>query len=434
MKLILFLIGTLSILWIFLLWLGLPKFRKKLIFLLSFFACLFIGSRLLRLYPPSWHFWNSFIQTKTYYYFIVLPTTIFLITMLLSLGISPLWFISGRLAQRVKKNRTSEPLLHSSEQHVSTSQATENSSTHQKDHSQEQTIFQEESSITFSRRQILSVLSWAGPGAALFTASYGVAIEAQRITIRRLKLSFPHLPTSLQGFRIGQITDSHISHDFTLIQSLEYACELLSKENLDLLVTTGDLCDHRPQFGAVTKILSQVPTRFGHYACLGNHELHVGLRQVRKAHEQSSLHLLENEHIQIGDLTLAGIHYPTRGVPNLGAETPLFSEFLQKALPADQANPFTLLLSNHPHVIEQIPAHATQIDLVLSGHMHGGQIGLGDRSFIEPLLKYTRGLYQTKNQFETNTQLFVSNGMGHWLPFRFLCPPEVVVIELTKQV
>lgn len=437
MKSILLLIGILSFLWIFLLWIGLPQFKKKFTIPVFFFSILLIGSRLLRLYPPHWKIWSSFVESKAYYYAIILPTTAFFITMLISLVSSPLWVLLGRLARKTKKipRKNNFPTELQDNNPTKSTDSKENNFLKQGESTtlQEEEFVHQEEPPTYSRRKILSVLSWAGPGAALFVAGYGVGIESQRVNVRRLKLEFPDLPHSLQGFKIGQITDSHISYDFTLIQTLEHACDLLSKENLDLLVTTGDLCDHRPQFSEVTKLISQIPTRLGHYACLGNHELHVGLKQVRKAHQQSGLHLLENECIQLGDLTLAGINYPNRGNQQFKPEPSLFSEFLQKTLPSEHQTAFTLLLSHHPHVIERVPNHPRTIDFILSGHMHGGQIGIGERSLIEPLLKYTRGLYEIENHPTKKSKLFVSNGMGHWLPFRFQCPPEVVVIELTKQ-
>ncbi|HNF95933.1 MAG TPA: hypothetical protein PK493_01505, partial [Pseudomonadota bacterium] len=68
-----------------------------------------------------------------------------------------------------------------------------------------------------------------------------------------------------------------------------------------------------------------------------------------------------------------------------------------------------------------------QVALQLSGHTHGGQVGLGGRSLLEPVYPLIRGHYRGQDGV---SQLFVSAGLGHWLPFRFGCPPEVVVIEL----
>src|SRR5207253_129938 len=91
--------------------------------------------------------------------------------------------------------------------------------------------------------------------------------------------------------------------------------------------------------------------------------------------------------------------------------------------------PFTLLLSHHPHVIRHVAGR--RVGLMLSGHTHGGQLGLGDRSLIEPVYGYVRGLYLAPQDAAApplqagprdgepgRTRLFVSSGTGHWLPWR----------------
>jgi predicted MPP superfamily phosphohydrolase len=88
----------------------------------------------------------------------------------------------------------------------------------------------------------------------------------------------------------------------------------------------------------------------------------------------------------------------------------------------------TVLLSHHPHVFAQ--AANRRIALQLSGHTHGGQLGLGQGSAIESLYPYARGLYRGAGTVDSSSQLFVSSGLGHWLPCRLNCPPEAVVIEL----
>jgi predicted MPP superfamily phosphohydrolase len=67
------------------------------------------------------------------------------------------------------------------------------------------------------------------------------------------------------------------------------------------------------------------------------------------------------------------------------------------------------------------------IDLTLSGHTHGGQVGLGGRSFWSLFApgSYLRGLYRKEK-----SRLYVSSGIGHWFPFRLGCPSEAPIIEL----
>ena len=98
---------------------------------------------------------------------------------------------------------------------------------------------------------------------------------------------------------------------------------------------------------------------------------------------------------------------------------------LERALQNRRSGEPTVLLAHHPHVFRHV--EKLQVALQLSGHTHGGQVGLLGKSLLSPVYPLIRGHYRTPDQA---TQLFVSAGLGHWLPFRFGCPPEVVVIEL----
>jgi predicted MPP superfamily phosphohydrolase len=98
---------------------------------------------------------------------------------------------------------------------------------------------------------------------------------------------------------------------------------------------------------------------------------------------------------------------------------------LDSALRERKPDETTVLLSHHPHVFQQIGGRG--VALQLSGHTHGGQLGLGEGSWVEPLYPLVRGRYRSP---DGASQLFVSSGLGHWLPFRVNCPPEVVIIEL----
>ena len=190
------------------------------------------------------------------------------------------------------------------------------------------------------------------------------------------------------------------------------------------MIATGDLCDNGQQYADVLGLIGQVPARIGHFASLGNHELHLPPRLVRRAYDHSRVHLLQDESlIAAPNLTLCAVGFPIRGAAR-GAK-----EMLDTALRGRESDPFNLVLSHHPHVFRDAPGR--NVGLMLSGHTHGGQIGIGDRSVIEPAYGYVRGLFsQEQGSLPRAPQLFVSSGLGHWLPWRVNCPPEVVVIEL----
>src|SRR6185369_13418514 len=151
-------------------------------------------------------------------------------------------------------------------------------------------------------------------------------------------------------------------------------------------------CDEPRLFVTVLRMLAQVPARFGHYGCIGNHELFVGLDVVRRAYDRSPVQLLEDQSVRLGGLRLAGIGYAMRGLsPRLSLpDVPLQLDEALAERRADEPTT-TVLLAHHPHVIGQTMGR--KIALTLSGHTHGGQLGFRDGSAIERFYPYARGHY-----------------------------------------
>ena len=87
-----------------------------------------------------------------------------------------------------------------------------------------------------------------------------------------------------------------------------------------------------------------------------------------------------------------------------------------------------IVLAHHPKTFFE--ARERQIDLMLSGHTHGGQISLGRIEDCEltpnlPFEFYHKGWYDYAGR-----HLYVNSGIGSWLPVRINCPPEITLIEL----
>lgn len=411
----------LCFLWVLLLRYALPGFRRRATIAVS---CLCIGLLLSFLPRAAGRSWGAAWLTPGYYHYIILPMTVVQVTMLLGVLSAPLWVPIGRLARRRLQALGPEPDLPPQAQALPSSAPS--------------------ASRLITRRALLQAAPWIVPGGTLLGASYGSLIESRRVVVRRLRLPIVGLPAALSGFRIGQITDLHIARDLTQLRHLERGLELLAAERLDILCATGDLCDEPKLFAAMLRLLAQVPVRLGHYGCLGNHESFVGLDVVRRAYDRSAVQLLEDESIRLGALRLAGIGYAMRGrfarlwLPDVPAQLDVA---LQKRALTEPT--LTVLLAHHPHVVTQLAGR--NIALMLAGHTHGGQLGLGSGSAIEKFYPYARGLYQVPaspiwtpnsdappSSISPPTQLFVSSGLGHWLPARMNCPPEVVVIELVS--
>lgn len=419
-------IGMLCAIWIALLWYALPGFKKRHVGWAMLLCALLVVALVPRFYfrygsVPAW--------APTFYTWVVLPSTVVQVAMLAGLISAPLWVPLGRFARR-RLAATPAPAPAST------------ADSKQEPASQELALpapnlpepplrlvtrrLREQAAPLMTRRALLTAAPWVLPGGAMLGATYGVLIESEQLVIRRVRIAIPDLPPELDGLRIGQITDIHIAKMQTQLRFLERALSRLSEERLDLLCPTGDLCDEPRLHLDVLKLIRQVPTRLGHFACLGNHELYLGeLSWVRRCYERADLQLLEDESAAVGSLRIAGISFPSDGrVPRIAhARVP---GLLDQTLRDRKSGETTLLLAHHPHVIQHSDGRG--IALQISGHTHGGQLGLGEGSWIEPLYSHARGRYRRPD----GTQLFVSSGLGHWLPFRLNCPPEAVVIELVR--
>jgi predicted MPP superfamily phosphohydrolase len=122
-------------------------------------------------------------------------------------------------------------------------------------------------------------------------------------------------------------------------------------------------------------------------------------------------------------LEVSGVTYPLgRGTMTAGDRFPILAE--RALVRNEKGGDFRLHLAHHPHAFDAAAQRGA--DLVLSGHTHGGQLGVGSRSLFAPFYRYCRGLYGTDR-----SKLFVHSGTGHWWPVRVGCPPEIAVITLT---
>jgi len=226
-----------------------------------------------------------------------------------------------------------------------------------------------------------------------------------------------HVPISglSRSLHILQLSDIHIR---TKGPWLETLLSHLTGIQPDILVLTGDVVTTGWDQEAVNQFLKQIPKgRLGSFAVMGNWEYWSGAKPSvwRPFLQKHSITLLVEEAIHLSEITIVGTDDHLAG----------------------NSNPTQLLqnLSDHPTlVLTHSPEHFRDlvhpnVDLVLAGHAHGGQMRL---PFLGPVWvpkgtgNYIGGWYQ-----QNNSLLFVSRGIG-WsvAPLRYRCPPEIASIYL----
>lgn len=270
-----------------------------------------------------------------------------------------------------------------------------------------------------SRRRLLA----QAPLAFAAVAPAGVAGGAAEPPLRRVTVGCPALPAALDGFRILQISDLHLGPCLGL-DWLERALHRAAGERIDLVAVTGDLSDDLELFAPALRLIAQVPSRFGHVAIPGNHEYYVGIERFVREVRASPVRLLTNQVETLtrdgASLQLLGLDFPMEH----GKADVVFGGLLDPLLALAEPG-FRLLLSHHPDVFDV--ASARGVDFTLSGHTHGGQLAVLGKSLLGFMLRYPKGIF-TRGA----SRLFVTTGLGHWLPFRVGCPTELPLIELRR--
>src|SRR4030095_6435518 len=247
---------------------------------------------------------------------------------------------------------------------------------------------------------------------AAITEPYMLTIEHERIGLRRL-------PKEFEGFRIVQLSDVHHG-PFSSCEQIERAVETANRLKPDIIALTGDYISRERQYAApCAEMLGRLQARYGVYAVLGNHDHWTDAALITDLFRAEGINVLINE----------GMRFEHRGAAFWLAgvdDTMVGLEDIPLALAGSTRDEMKPLLAHNPIVLRRA-AHAG-IDLVLSGHTHGGQVALrSERSASgRPRRRLLKGLGR-----QGNTQIYVTRGLGTViLPIRYGCPPEVSLLEL----
>jgi hypothetical protein len=278
------------------------------------------------------------------------------------------------------------------------------------------------------RRNVLTV---AGIG-ALGVLGYAVGVEPYAIEVVRLEMCVPRLPPAFDGYTVCQISDLHMSQMGRRERRLRALLEALPP--CDLVVVTGDLV-HTPRgIKPFLELAKSCRAGDGVYAVFGNSEHKNGVRPhaLARTLDEGGITPLLNSHTLLcrggATIALAGVDDPVSGLDRMSA-----------ALEGITADCCTLLLMHSPDGIAE--AALRGVDVVLSGHTHGGQVSLPffGAPYTHSLLghRMSSGYYAGKKLRRIigirpgRTQLYVTRGLGvSGLALRFLTRPELTILTL----
>jgi uncharacterized protein len=247
---------------------------------------------------------------------------------------------------------------------------------------------------------------------AALTEPYMLTVEHQQISLRRL-------PKALEGFRIVQLSDVHHG-PFSSKAQIERAVETANGLKPDIIALTGDYISRERQYAApCAEMLGHLKARYGVYAVLGNHDHWTDAALITDLFRAEGIRVLINEGMRFEQ---QGAAFWLAGVD----DTMVGLEDLPLALAGAAKNEMKLLLAHNPIILRR--AARAAVDLVLSGHTHGGQVAWRSESSASgrPRRRLLKGLGR-----QGNTQIYVTRGLGTVvLPIRYGCPPEVSLLEL----
>jgi predicted MPP superfamily phosphohydrolase len=265
-------------------------------------------------------------------------------------------------------------------------------------------------------------------GAASYAASGRFNLMARAplnqvfdVRIHEKELAIPRLAAAYDGLRILHVTDLHfcgrIKREF-----FEHLIEATNASAPDIVALTGDLVEGDPFIDWFPATLGRLRGRLGTYYVLGNHDrrattvrLHGAMADLGFTHVAGKCH-----------------HVSVKGAPIIigGNELPWYTpatDFSQCPSVREPASPLRLLLAHSPDQFQW--AHENDVDLMLAGHLHGGQIRLPLVGAITSPsvqgVRYVCGVFR-----EGNTVMHVSRGVGSMTPIRLNCPPEIALLTL----
>ena len=267
--------------------------------------------------------------------------------------------------------------------------------------------------------------------AVLITLVIWIAWGNTALELYTYTVTSARLPECFDGYRIAHVSDLHNAE---MGEDNEKLLAMLREADPDMIAITGDLIDSRNTNVEIALQFAQEAMKIATcYYVSGNHEARVNeYEELKTGLISAGVIILEDTQTEISieeqTITLIGVNDPSFQTDYLfgDSETVINSKLTELHTDGEV---FTILLSHRPELFDTYADH--DVDLVLSGHAHGGQFRL---PFIGGVVAPNQGLfpeYDAGIYTDGNTNMLVSRGVGNSiLPFRINNRPEVILIEL----
>ncbi len=245
--------------------------------------------------------------------------------------------------------------------------------------------------------------------------------EVRSVWVQEKELNIPRLTPEHAGLRLVHLTDLHMSGRITKAY-YQYVVDEVNRCQPDIVAITGDLVDRESCLAWIPDTLGRLRAAGGVFYVLGNHDRRI-------THERLTAALADAGHIHLG----GRVRLETIGNCRLalaGNEMPWFGPAGDLAgIPRHDSRglPLRVALAHSPDQIGW--ACANDVDLLLAGHVHGGQICLPILGALTAPsmhgVRYAAGTFRVGNMV-----MHVSRGTSNLTPVRWNCPPEIAVLTL----
>ena len=261
--------------------------------------------------------------------------------------------------------------------------------------------------------------------------------------VERVEMKIEGLHPDLDGITIAQISDLHLASFYNHRMALEKAMNMINSLKPDLILNTGDFVSYGwREYDTNDTIIVKARSRHGNYAVPGNHDFGTyhpfftetdrrnNVLLINRKIEASGYTLLSDTNTTV---TIGAARIGLIGIITSGKFPHVIHGNLKKAMEGLGDVDLKILLSHDPNQWAGEVAGKTDIDITLSGHTHGMQIGIYTKFFRWSPAKYIyphwNGLYTEGRQLH-----YVNRGLGVLgIPFRIWMPPEITFITLKKE-
>lgn len=262
---------------------------------------------------------------------------------------------------------------------------------------------------------------------------YARFIATSGLHTNEIVINDKNIPTSYDGLKIVHFSDLHYTRVITK-KSINNLIDEINLINPDIVFFTGDLVDSDKTLTDDDKeflieTLSNINSTYGKYAILGNHDIANNTDDITHIYDKSGFILLENEYDVIysknnDKLFIGGINSISHQLEDLPKTMSYFNN-------NDNSNTYSILLLHEPDYADNIVNNYDNINLILAGHSHGGQIRL---PIIGPLYTPKNGHKYVKGYYDLNgSSLYVTSGIGvSRYNFRLFNKPEINFYRLNK--